>query len=69
MNDVELKEINQIQRFLDGTDLISFKPTGQIESYAWIARTLKGLIILNYPTPIPTIFKSSNIQIKYPSVF
>ncbi len=41
MNDVELKEINQIQRFLDGADLISFKPTGQIESYAWIARTLK----------------------------
>ncbi len=41
MNDVELKEINQIQKFLDGADLISFKPTGQIESYAWVARTLK----------------------------
>ncbi len=41
MNDVELKEINQVQKFLDGTDQISFEPVGQTESYAWIAKTLK----------------------------
>ena len=41
MNDIELKEINQVQKFIDGADLVSFKPAGQKESYAWIARTLK----------------------------
>ena len=41
MNDIELKELNQVQKFLDGAGPISFEPAGQIESYAWIARTLK----------------------------
>lgn len=49
MNDIELKEINQVQKFLDGADLISFKPIGQKESYAWIARTLKRFDYFKLP--------------------
>ena len=40
MNDSELKELNQVQKFLDGTGQISFEPKGRTESYAWIAGTL-----------------------------
>jgi transposase InsO family protein len=41
MNDIELKELNQVRKFLDGAEPVSFKPIGQTESYTWIAGILK----------------------------
>jgi transposase InsO family protein len=41
MNDTELKELSQVQNFINGTGPIRFKPVTQAESYAWLARTLK----------------------------
>src|SRR3990167_1761268 len=41
MNDTELKELAQVQEFLNGTNPIRFKPVNQAESHNWIAGILK----------------------------
>jgi hypothetical protein len=41
MNDTDLKELSQVQNFINGTGPIQFKAATQAESYTWIAGTLK----------------------------
>lgn len=41
MNDLEIREISQIQGFVAGCTAVSFKPADHGESYKWIAGTLK----------------------------
>jgi hypothetical protein len=41
MNDAELSELKQVREFIDASATLNFKPVNQVESYKWIARTLK----------------------------
>jgi len=41
MNDTNLKGLEQVDQFLAGTAPVNFKATSRIESYRWIANTLK----------------------------
>lgn len=41
MNDVELLELKQVQEFVNASTTLSFEPVSQVESYKWVARTLK----------------------------
>ena len=41
MNDTNLQDLEQVDQFLTGTAAVNFKASSRIESYRWIAKTLK----------------------------
>lgn len=41
MNDAELLDLKQAKEFVSASNTINFQLVNQIESYKWIARTLK----------------------------
>ena len=41
MNDAELLELKKVREFVNASTTIRFSPANQVESYKWIAGTLK----------------------------
>lgn len=57
MNDSAMDSVSQIETFLQGTDIVTFSGTTQLECYTWISETILRLKYFKLPRCEKTIVK------------